>query len=421
MTTSLLIALIASALFSGSTLAATIPSTNSTASSGNQTLVAPAGFLRGVNLGGWLVLEKWMDGDAFSGAFASAKDQYTFDSRPGAAEALKKHWDTYLTEADIQTLAKTGINALRIPIGYWAYDTNATKPYLKGADVYMDKAIGWARAAGMKVWIDCHGSPGSQNGFDNSGRYGTIGWQTSNNMAHAIAVLEIMAARYGTMEYADVVVGLELTNEPVTKNKSTFSVTQSWAKDAYKAVKAKTANPNLVVVMHDAFQGATAWTGVAGELVTGGVKTFGIDSHKYQLFSDSDKKLTQAQHIQKACGWGANLRKAKDVMPTYVGEWSAATDICVHQNGTTTAGTKCTASGCQCESASMDKWNPQVIEQVRRYVEAQMDVFESSTSGYFIWSAKGPGGWGFLNGIANGAIPNPVTERKYPGQCSGGK
>lgn len=58
-----------------------------------------------------------------------------------------------------------------------------------------------------------------------------------------------------------------------------------------------------------------------------------------------------------------------------------------------------------------------MIEQVRRFVEAQFDVFESSTSGYFMWSAKGPGGWGFLNGIRNGAIPNPVTSRRYPGQC----
>ncbi len=58
-----------------------------------------------------------------------------------------------------------------------------------------------------------------------------------------------------------------------------------------------------------------------------------------------------------------------------------------------------------------------MVEQVRRFVEAQLDVYESSASGYFIWAAKGPGGWGFLNGIGNGAIPNPVTSRKYPGQC----
>ena len=106
-------------------------------------------------------------------------------------------------------------------------------------------------------------------------------------------------------------------------------------------------------------------------------------------------------------------------MPTYVGEWSAATNICVNPDGSTTAGTSCSVSGCQCQSADFDDWNDAMIEQVRRFVEAQMDVFESSSSGYFMWAAKGPGGWGFLNGIEKGVVPNPVTSRKYGGQCGG--
>jgi glucan 1,3-beta-glucosidase len=56
-----------------------------------------------VNLGGWLVLEKWMDSGAFTGAFSSAIDQWTFDSLPGAAAALEAHWSTFITEEDIQT------------------------------------------------------------------------------------------------------------------------------------------------------------------------------------------------------------------------------------------------------------------------------------------------------------------------------
>jgi glucan 1,3-beta-glucosidase len=223
------------------------------------------------------------------------------------------------------------------------------------------------------------------------------------------------------MEYADVVVGLQLTNEPISWGNNVFSKTQSWTKDAYHAVKEHIENPNLVVVMHDAFEGANAWTGVAKELQSGGGKRFGVDSHLYQLFSDSDNKLTQAEHIAKACGWADNLKKANAVMPSYVGEWSPATNICVNPDGSTTAGTKCSAEGCQCQSTGIDKWNDKMKEQVRRFVEAQLDVFESSTSGYFMWSAKGPGGWGFMNGIKAGTIPNPVTERSYPGQCGGGK
>lgn len=68
-------------------------------------------FLRGVNIGGWLVLEKWMNGDVFSGAGAGAADQWTFDSTDGATQALERHWSTWFTEADVQSLKSYGINA----------------------------------------------------------------------------------------------------------------------------------------------------------------------------------------------------------------------------------------------------------------------------------------------------------------------
>lgn len=403
-----------------STIATTTSASSSAAASSTTTSASASAtatssdFLRGVNLGGWLVLEKWMDWDAFTGDFANAVDQYTFDSIDGAAAALETHWSTYFTESDIQDLAATGINALRIPIGYWAYNNDNT-PYLQGADAYLEKAIGWARSANMKVWVDCHGSPGSQNGFDNSGHAGDVEWQQEANLALSISVLETMAQKYGSTEYADVVVGLEMTNEPISYGNNQFSVTQSWAQTAYKAVKAASTNENLVIVMHDAFGGVLSWTDVAQDLNAD--RTFGIDTHDYQLYTTSDNLLDQAQHITEACGWAANLATANAIMPTFVGEWSAATNICVNPDGSTTAGTSCSVDGCQCQSADFADWNDNMIEQVRRYVEAQLDVFESSTSGYFLWSAKGPGGWGFLNGIGNGAIPNPVTERKYPGQC----
>ena len=237
-------------------------------------------------------------------------------------------------------------------------------------------------------------------------------------MALSISVLETMAKKYGAQEYADVVVGLELTNEPISWGNNVFSKTQSWAQDAYKAVKAQATNPNLVIVMHDAFQGITSWTQIGKSLNTQG-KSFGVDTHLYQLYTDADNALTQAQHISQACGWGAQLATGNAVMPVYAGEWSAATNICVNPDGSTTSGTSCSVSGCQCQSAPIESWNPAMIAQVRKYVEAQLDTYEQNGSGYFLWSAKGPGGWGFLNLIANGAMPNPVTARKYPAQCGG--
>lgn len=73
-----------------------------------QAEVANFPLLRGVNLGGWLVLEPFLTPALFTNG---AVDQWTFDQKAGSEESLRKHWDTYCTEADIKKLASYGVNA----------------------------------------------------------------------------------------------------------------------------------------------------------------------------------------------------------------------------------------------------------------------------------------------------------------------
>lgn len=304
-------------------------------------------------------------------------------------------------------------------MGFWAYDNGGT-PYHQGQDDYLDLAIGWARENKMYVWVDCHGSPGSQNGYENSGHQGFPRWQTSDNLNRSISVLKTMAEKYGSLEYADVVVGIELTNEPLLGAPNDFEVTKQWTHAAYKAVKAEVKNPNLVVIMQDAFAGVNKWMVTAKTINADGPKTFGIDTHLYQLYTPWANSLTQDEHIAQACTWNTSLAAASEEMPTYVGEWSAMTEICLHANGSTTPGSICLESGCQCTSDHFSSWNQTLVDIVRQYVEAQLEVFESSSSGYFMWSLKGPGAWGFENGVGNGTIPSSLTDRttwKYPNQC----
>ena len=55
---------------------------------------------------------------------------------------------------------------MRIPIGYWAYEVASGEPYIQGQREYLLKAVDWAGKHGLKVIIDLHGVPGSQNGYD---------------------------------------------------------------------------------------------------------------------------------------------------------------------------------------------------------------------------------------------------------------
>lgn len=96
-------------------------------------------------------------------------DEYTYGEHYGPVEAgrlLTQHWDTWITEDDLAQIASLGLNHVRIPIGWWALDKVRTEPYPQGQYPYLFKAVGWAKKHGLKVMIDLHGAPGSQNGFD---------------------------------------------------------------------------------------------------------------------------------------------------------------------------------------------------------------------------------------------------------------
>lgn len=187
--------------------------TTNTSSTAYPTQSAQPVALRGVNIGHWLVIEPWMDdGILMSGKFKNAPDQWTFDSLDTDGSYIKQHWDTWFTQGDAQRLKNYGFNALRIPIGYWAFN-NENTPFRKGAMEYMDKAIVWARNIGMKVMIDCHGSPGSQNGQMHSGHQDAVQWQQGSNLNLSTIVLQQMVQRWGTIENADTVFAIEIVSK----------------------------------------------------------------------------------------------------------------------------------------------------------------------------------------------------------------
>jgi len=118
--------------------------------------------VRGVNLGGWFVLEPWITPSIFApwANGGGVVDEYTFTQTLGKQEAqnrLNIHWDTWITQEDMNEIASMGLNHVRIPIGYWALNPLDGDPYVQGQVPYLDRAIGWARTAGLKVMLDLHG------------------------------------------------------------------------------------------------------------------------------------------------------------------------------------------------------------------------------------------------------------------------
>ena len=186
-----------------------------------------AAQMRGVNLGSWLVLEKWMapkpwdgiDGDAWGERqlMLAAEQQ---GKTPQLREAITAHRDSWVTEEDFVTMAGAGVNAVRLPIGYWvvADTVESAAPFIEGGLKYIDKAMEWGATHGIGILIDMHAAPGSQNGFDHSApaQKNKALWDTQDQPspsypAQTVAVIAALAERYGSSE---ALLGFAPLNEP---------------------------------------------------------------------------------------------------------------------------------------------------------------------------------------------------------------
>ena len=52
----------------------------------------------------------------------SHKQDSRYQAYDTAHSTLVNHWNTWITQSDFQTIKNAGLNHVRIPIGYWAYD-----------------------------------------------------------------------------------------------------------------------------------------------------------------------------------------------------------------------------------------------------------------------------------------------------------
>lgn len=258
--------------------------------------------------------------DPYNGA---ALDEYTFcQNVPGAASKLQQHWGSFVGLGDFQKIAGAGFNLVRIPVGYWSFQKYPGDPYIQGAAEYLEKAIGWARQSGLKVWIDLHGAPLSQNGYDNSGRRGAIQWTSGDTVAATTNVIKIISQKYATQQYADVVVGIQLLNEPTMSSlPGGKGATQAYYQSGFNTVR---QSGSTRVVIHDGFDNPSGWNGfLTGQGAAGAI----VDHHEYQVFKDGDNALSYGQHVDAVWGrlnqWGRGADKW-----IVVGEWTSAMTDC---------------------------------------------------------------------------------------------
>lgn len=327
--------------------------------------------LRGVNLGGWLVLEKWMTPSLFGGT--DAIDEYTFMHTAGALAKLREHQKNFIREEDFQWMSDNGVNAVRIPVGYWIFDGD--DPYVSCIG-RLDWAFVMAKKYDIEVVISLHGAPGSQNGKDHSGQIGKTKWYSEKRYRQAtVETLRKLAERYADHPKFW---GLELLNEPKT-GVVQWKLRQFY-NQAYKAL-IQILRPQTRVIFHDAFTprmlSAAIWDNPAHPVI--------MDIHWYH-FAFALHRWVRLSGYWRLVDWHRRLvRSLQRWQGVIVGEWS---NMLSHE---------ALAHYPQSEHQAL------LDEHMRRQVAAYRYA-----DGWFYWTYKteARGDWHFRSLVEDGRAPD---------------
>lgn len=137
------------------------------------------GYLKGVNLGGWL---------------SQCLDHYNED-----------HYSTFITEKDIETIASWGMDHVRVPIDYNVIITEDGQ-FIESGFKHIDDCIKWCQKNNLKMVFDIHKAKGFV--FDNPEYVGFFGDEELQD--YFIKLWEEIIRRYG--KYSDMM-AFELLNE----------------------------------------------------------------------------------------------------------------------------------------------------------------------------------------------------------------
>lgn len=392
--------------------------------------------IRGVNLGGWLVLEPWITPSLFDNT-GNPKiiDEWTFgqyQDHDVALATLEEHWNTWITEQDFEEIAAAGLNHVRLPIGYWAFETSAGEPYVKGQLPYLRKAVNWARKRDLKVIVDLHGAPGSQNGFDNSGQKKDYPqWHTAqSNVDRSNAIIEQIAFMF--KDQTGVVAAIAPLNEPAGfKGQDVIHTTKQYWKDSYERIRNPKGQPgNAVSVIHDAFQPLDSWNNFMTAPHYQGVV---LDTHHYQIFSPAENQWSQSQHIRAACDFGNSLHSSER-LAVVVGEWTPSMTDCAkylnsrdgktgrdvgsRYDGSYPGTSQSRVGSCDGLTGKASTFSSSYKTSLAKTWEAQAMSFEKSQGWIqWTWKAENADEWSYKAGLAYGWIPQNPTNYQYPHIC----
>lgn len=191
--------------------------------------------LLGVNAGGWLVQEGWMNltnAPSQLEAFAVLDERFGRETRERLFQVYE---DNYWKASDFDNIRALGMNVIRLPFAWWNIvdDDGALR---EDAFVRLDWFVDCCAQRGLYVVLDLHAAPGSQNGNDHSGDItGSHLWEEAHYQDLTQFIWEQVAAHY---RGNPTIAAYDLLNEPGGKLNSTGVTQWDFFDRLYRAIRA---------------------------------------------------------------------------------------------------------------------------------------------------------------------------------------
>ncbi|KZP22691.1 glycoside hydrolase family 5 protein [Athelia psychrophila] len=392
--------------------------------------------IRGVNIGGLFVLEPFISPALFQ-AYPDAIDEWSLSEAIAANTSttlqavLEDHYNTFITEEDIAQIAGAGLNWIRVPIPYWAIETWEGEPFLEGVSwKYIVRLLGWARKYGLRVNLDLHTIPGSQNAFNHSGKFGIVNFLNGvmgvANAQRALNYIRIITEFISEPEWADVVPIFGVVNEALLNTIGREQLNSFYLEthNMMRNITGVGAGKGPYMSVHDGFQGVATWAG----FMPGSDRVI-LDSHPYTAFyGSSEATIASGTNPASAGGtwpktactkWGNGFNASRSSFGvTIAGEMSAGFNDCgLFLRGVNVPPTTTNCGAWQDSS----KWSAATKAGVMQFTLASMDALQD----YFFWTWKignSTAGivesplWSYQLGLQEGWIP--TDPRTAVGKCA---
>jgi hypothetical protein len=275
--------------------------------------------LRGLGPGGWMLQEGYMLKTAdFAGPQYKIKEKIAeLIGEDGMNEFYKAYLKNGITKEDIDFLAKSGFNSIRLPMHYNLYTLPIEKEPVKGKDTWLeegfkmtDDLLQWCADNKIYLILDLHAAPGGQgndvNISDNDKSKPSL-WANEENQRKTIAFWKKLAERYKDSPWIG---GYDLINEPNINftGKNPNGTDEISNAPLWKLQKDITAAIREVDKKHIIFIEGNGWGNNYNGLPAIWDNNMAFSFHKYWNYND-DQTLQFALDLRK-----------KHNMPIWLGE-----------------------------------------------------------------------------------------------------